>query len=58
MSARGAVYIANKIGPSTEPWGTQQRSFRLVECSFATLTNWVKRISRRTEVTRMTTVMR
>ena len=25
MSARGAVYIANKIGPSTEPWGTQQR---------------------------------
>ena len=39
MSARGAVHIDYKIGSSTEPWGTPQRRFRMVECSFVTLTN-------------------
>ena len=39
MSARGAVYIDYKIGSTTEPWGTPQRRFRMVECSFVTLTN-------------------
>ena len=41
MSVRGEVYMESKTGPTTEPWGTPQKRFRLDERSAPIFTNWV-----------------
>ena len=40
MSVRGAVYILYRMGPSTEPSGTSQKSFQFDNCSELILQTW------------------